>query len=364
MVYRTGKTKEGLAKKSSTSSSILHEREILKKYIVPLASSQTYNLTYNEDAAVVEFPAGRFIVITSDVIVEGVHFLSSDPPETVAKKALRVNLSDLAAMGAHPIGYTLCLSLGDTFNEAWIEKFVQGLSEDHQTYRVSLFGGDISKSKGPINIAVTAIGDIADGQVLGRNMAQPGDRIYVTGTIGDATVGLSVLQGKFPDLSEDQARYFISRYHLPQPKCILAQNLCHTAHAAIDISDGLLSDLQLICEGSHVHAYIRYDRIPLSKPMRQILQGITSETRTELFNLILTGGDDYELIFTVSPGETEHIEYLAKRYHVPITCIGHLGTLPELDEETSRAGVLITLLDGKGQELPITNLGYQHQWNV
>ncbi len=197
-----------------------------------------------------------------------------------------------------------------------------------------------------------------------RHKAQPGDRIYVSGTIGDAALGLKVLQDEFPDLDSNSINYFVDRYRLPTPRGVLAQNLCDVVHSAIDISDGLLSDLQLICQASHLHAYVKRDRIPLSKPVKQILKELPAGKKDALYNLILAGGDDYELLFTISSGETDHIEYLAKRHRVPLTCIGHLGAVPEQDRTTIHSNAHITLLDSKGHEVCIKELGYQHHWNV
>jgi thiamine-monophosphate kinase len=357
VAYQIGKTKgdQTTSSHKQPPHQGLSEHDIIKRFIAPLTHIQHIELDCEEDAAVIEFPAGKLVVITTDAVIEGTHFFPSDSPESVAKKALRVNLSDLAAMGAHPIGYTLCLTINDSMTEEWLARFFASLGEDNQNYRVSLLGGDTNKSDGPTHISVTAFGDVAEGLAITRSGAQSGDRVYVTGTIGDAALGLKVLQGEYGDLSDADRNYLIARFQVPMPRHVLAQHLGDAVHAATDISDGLLMDLNAICEASHLQAYVRMERIPLSKAVKRLMkdtQGLQALQQT-----ICTGGDDYELIFTASPGEADHIEYLAQRYAVPITCIGHLGVKSEGDE----AGH-ITLLDDVGNEIPVTQLGYEHKW--
>lgn len=361
MAYQTGKTKGALELHGVSSfKNIIKERDIIKKFVIPISDSQDYNLTCDNDAAVIEFPAGRQIVVTSDVLIEGVHFLPSDPPELIAKKAIRVNLSDLAAMGAHPIGYTLCLTMSKVFDEVWMAKFVEGLSSDHRAFHISLIGGDITKYDGPLHISITALGDTAEGQALTRTNAQPGDRIYVTGTIGDAVLGLAVLKGELKGLKQEYEDYLVSRYHLPASRHILGQNLVQIAHAATDISDGLISDLGLICEASDLCAYVRIDRVPFSKAAQKAASCMDIDQHAYI-QMLLAGGDDYELIFTASPGDCDHIDYLANRYNVPITCIGHLGALPETHQDIDNVS-FVTLLDEKGDIIKFERQGYQHEW--
>ncbi len=359
MAYQIGKTKEVLITDKALPPHMgLSERDIIKNFIAPLAQIQSLQLNCEEDAAVLEFPAGKMLVMTTDAIIENTHFFMTDPPETIAKKALRVNLSDLAAMGAHPIGYTLCLTLGDSITQEWLGRFFSSLGEDNQNFHVSLIGGDTNKSNGPLNISITAIGDVAESLAITRCGAQSGDRIYVTGTIGDAALGFNCLQGLYTNLTDVDRNFLISRYHVPNPRHRLAQHLGDVVHAATDISDGLLLDLKLICESSDLQAYVRRDRIPLSKAVKNLLKASDASHHAAIFDAICAGGDDYELIFTASPGEADHIEYLAQRYAVPITCIGHLGVKPEDADDTKR----ILLMDDQGNQLPISHLGYEHQW--
>jgi thiamine-monophosphate kinase len=358
VAYQTGKTKaEQKTEATQLLQKRLGERDIIKRFIAPLTNFQSIDLNCEEDAAVLEVPAGKLLVMTTDAIVEGTHFFSTETPENIAKKALRVNLSDLAAMGAHPIGYTLCLTIGDNVTENWLSRFFVSLGEDNQTYRISLLGGDTNKSSGPINISITAIGDVAEGLAITRSGAQSGDRIYVTGTIGDAALGLKILQGQANAINEADKNFLINRYRLPQPRHSLGQHLGDVVHAATDISDGLLFDLNLICEASDLQAYVRMDKIPLSKAVANLLNAAKPEDREGILESIRAGGDDYELVFTASPGEADHIEYLAQRYSVPMTCIGHLGLK---SDETPECRVV--LMDENGTEIPITQLGYEHQW--
>lgn len=357
MAYQTGKTKGEESPELAVGT--LTERTLIRKYVAPLTHTQPIALDVEDDGAVIDFPAGRMLVMTTDAIVEGVHFFSQDAPETVAKKALRVNLSDLAAMGAHPIGYTVSIILNSSVTEEWIARFYSSLGEDNHKYRISLLGGDTSRTEGPIAITVTAIGDVDEGRALYRAGAQSGDRIYVTGTIGDAALGLKIHRNEYVELSDADKAFLLSRYHVPLPRHVLAQTLGQVAHSATDISDGLLLDLDLICEASGLNAYIRLDKIPLSKALRNLLRQTEEVDRQALYQTILSGGDDYELIFTTSPGEADHIEYLAQRHGVPITCIGHLGL--KTDEESTPVQ-RINLIDEGGKPLSIQYMGYEHKW--
>src|SRR3954469_12501916 len=240
------------------------EDSLIARYFRPIATDPgAFNL--DDDAAAIT-STGDDIVVTTDAIVEGVHFLPDDPPDTVARKALRVNLSDLAAKGATPAGFVLTLALRHT-DEAWLKPFAAALGEDARHYGCPLLGGDTVSTPGPLMISITAFGRVPVGKMVHRNGAKPGDRVMVTGTIGDAALGLAVLGGgKVHAAVKDAARnHLISRYRVPQPRVALAKIVREYASAAMDVSDGLAGDLTKLCAVSGVSAVIELDRVPLSE---------------------------------------------------------------------------------------------------
>lgn len=262
----------------------MHEFQFISKYLKPLAKSG-WARGLADDAAVIDHK-GK-IVVTSDALVSGVHFFDDDGPENIARKALRVNLSDLAAMSASPIGYFMALMLPCGVSEEWLARFAASLGSEQEKYGLSLLGGDTTSHEGKLAIAITALG--ATENPAGRNGAKPGDGIYVTGSIGDSYVGLKLRRGE-ASAAEEAARYFAGRYILPEPRLAEGVKLAGIASAMIDISDGLLADLAHICEESGVGAEIHAADIPVSE-FFSVVSGISRE---ELFS----GGDDYELLFT------------------------------------------------------------------
>lgn len=330
---------------------VLDESYVIDRFIAPICFTQPIELNCNEDAAVLEIPAGKNLIVTTDAIIEGKHFLASENPENIAKKALRMNLSDLAAMGAQPFGYTLCLSYNMESSADWIEKFFSSLGQENSNYQISLLGGDTNRTNGPTNISITAFGLVKEGKALTRSGAQSGDRIYVTGTIGDAALGLKVLVGEYAHLSDSDKIYLSSRFRVPTPRHVMAQHLSDTVHSATDISHGLLKDLNLICNASDLQAFVRLDKIPTSKAVKNLLATSDQDALKIINDLICFGGNDYELLFTASAGESDHVEYLSRRYSVPITCIGHTGLRPNIDESDFHSR--IKLLDENGQEIKV-----------
>jgi len=264
----------------------------IETYFAPLASEAGLGL--KDDAAVFAPPPGREMVITTDQMLEGVHFLEHDDPALIARKLLRRNLSDLAAMGAEPLGYLLTMALPADQPEDWIARFAQGLEDDQNVFNIKLFGGDSSSSKHGIALTATLLGTVAPGAALRRNGAKPGDGIWVTGTIGDAALGLEKRRGHLAG----SHNYLVSRSMLPQPR--LGLDLAGIATAAIDISDGLVQDLGHLARSAELSAVIRADMVPAS-PEAAALGEAFLETR-------LTGGDDYELILAVPPGNGEALK--------------------------------------------------------
>src|SRR3984885_2017441 len=277
------------------------EDSLIARYFRPIATDPgAFGL--GDDAAILA-AAGGDIVVTTDAIVEGVHFLSDDPPDTIARKALRVNLSDLAAKGATPAGFVLTLALRAA-DDAWLAPFARGLGEDAATYRCALLGGDTVSTPGPLMISITAFGRIAPGKIVHRRGAKPGDRVVVTGTIGDAALGLDILRGGAvaTELAGDPAaqEVLVGRYRIPQPRTALAKAVRDHASAAMDVSDGLAGDLAKLCDASGVSAAIDAQSIPFSAAAAALLApgpvGIEA---------LVSGGDDYEILCTVPEASFE-----------------------------------------------------------
>src|SRR3954471_4464130 len=241
------------------------EDSLIARYFKPIATDPgAFALV--DDAAVLQ-AQGADIVVTTDAIVEGVHFLPDDPPETIARKALRVNLSDVAAKGATPAGFLLTLALR-AVDDAWLKPFAAALGEDAKSYACPLLGGDTVSTPGPLTISVTAFGRVPVGKMVHRRGARPGDRVVVSGTIGDAALGLAILRGgKVHAAANDAAarEFLVGRYRVPQPRVALAALVREYASAAMDVSDGLAGDLAKLCGVSAVSAAIDLESIPLSE---------------------------------------------------------------------------------------------------
>src|SRR5262249_30620202 len=249
------------------------EFELIARYFAPLARGFPGAYGLRDDAAVIAPAAGNELVAKSDAIVAGVHFLADDPPDLVARKALRVNLSDLAAKGATPRAYMLDIMLPGTATEAWIAEFARGLATDQAEYGVHLIGGDTDLTPGPLAIAVMAFGEVAAGRILRRGGAREGDDVLVTGTIGDAALGLACLRGALPDLDCGSCALLADRSRLPQPRVTLGPQLVGLATASLDVSDGLIADLRHLCEVSGCQAVVEAPRVPLSEAARAVIAG-------------------------------------------------------------------------------------------
>jgi len=256
----------------------------------------------NDDAAALHPPAGCDLVLTADAVVAGVHFFADDPPEAVARKALRVNLSDLAAKGADPAGFLVSLALAASAGEPWVAGFARGLAEDAERYACPLLGGDTVKSPGPTMVSIAAFGFVPNDKMVRRAGARVGDAVVVTGTIGDAALGLRLRRDAKvagPWMLDAAAREFlIGRYLVPQPRNAVAVAVRRHASAAMDVSDGLAGDLEKLCRASGIAAEIRLADVPLSDAARSaIVQD------ADLMEAALTGGDDYEILCTMAPGQ-------------------------------------------------------------
>ncbi len=318
----------------------MDEFSLISTYFKPLARGFPGSLNLGDDAAIISVPAGSELVVTKDAVSVGVHFIGNEDARLIAKKSLRVNLSDLAAMGATPLCYFLAMMLPKGTTEDWLKRFAEGLAEDQNEFHIHLAGGDTISTQGTLSFSVTAIGTVPAGKALRRSGAKMGDTIYVSGTLGDSALGLQLL--RHPGVGRDP--YLINRYYLPQPRISLGQKLISIAHACMDISDGLVQDLGHICKISGVGATINRDKLPLSKSVRKCIEG-----DEEFWDCALSGGDDYELLFTAPPEKEPTIKALAEDLKLPLTAIGKI---------TGDDG--ITLLDETGKPLVITGRGFKH----
>ncbi len=316
-------------------SAALGEFDRIAQFFKPLAVGFPGALGLGDDAALIAPGEGYEFAVTTDALVADVHFRAKDPPDLIARKALRVNLSDLAAMGAEPVCYTLATILPSSVDEAWLTAFVRGLALDQSEFGISLAGGDSVKTPGPATLSVTAIGRVETGRALRRSGARPGDRVYVSGTIGDGALGLSVLNGAVAD---DENGTLAGRYLLPQPRLGLGRALLGRASAALDISDGLVADLGHVAETSCVRIVIEGERVPMSPAAKA---AVSADSR--LAEAILTGGDDYELAFTAPMELPERIADVA------VTCIGRV-----------EAGSGVAVLDRQGRPVTLSSGGYRH----
>lgn len=249
-----------------------------------------------DDAAILAHRPGQDLVVSTDTVIEGVDFLPGDPPDLIARKALRVNLSDLAAKGAAPDSYLLNLSLPASIDRDWLQAFARGLAQDQKEFGVGLLGGDTGRTPGPLTISITAFGHVPRGTMIRRQGARSGDSVFVTGSIGDSGGGLAILRGEGSHLTEAQRQALITRYRLPQPR--VGFPLRGIASSALDISDGLIADLGHLAEASGVRLVIEAEHIPRSPALRALWgDGQDAVLRAA------TAGDDYEIAYTAASGE-------------------------------------------------------------
>ncbi len=312
----------------------------IARYFRPLATHPG-SFGLKDDLAWLAPRFGRRLVLKTDAIVVGVHTLPGDPPDLIARKALRVNLSDLAAKGARPLGYMLALVLPADTKAAWLARFAAGLGADQKEFGIPLLGGDMTRTPGPPTISITAIGEARPGRPLLRGGARRGDAVFVSGTIGDAALGLLALKGKLPDLAAPHRRFLAGRYHLPEPRLVLGRAIAPLATAAMDISDGLVADLGHICAASGCGAEIDLASVPASPAAQQ------AGERHALTRL--TGGDDYELLFTAPLKAEAGLRAAARRAGVPLTRIGRIVTHPG-----------VRVLGPDGGEVRVKDGGWQH----
>lgn len=316
----------------------LDEFGLIQRYFNRTLSDDSVLVGIGDDGAVLAPDAGRDLITVIDSLVEDVHFPASLSPDAIGYRSVAVNLSDMAAMGARPRWMTLALTL-DEANEKWLEGFAAGLFEASQEHDVSLVGGDTTRGQQKV-ISVQLTGDIAAGMSIKRSGAMEGDLIFVSGTIGDAAAGLSFIKNE--DMSSDEKQFLANRFCRPSARVALGQALTGIASAAIDISDGLFSDIHKLIDKAQVGATIEAESIPLSPSLA------SSVSEDEALHYALTGGDDYELGFTIPPGDEQTAMMRAEQCGVPITRIG---------VTTAGSGVSCTRA---GKRFEFDHGGYRH----
>jgi len=306
----------------------MNEFDIIARFFAPLAGDGAFGL--KDDVAVLPQRPGHDLIVTTDAISEGTDFFAFDPPGTVAQKALRVNLSDLAAKGAEPVGYLLNLSLPHSIREDWLAAFAAGLAADQKEFGIALLGGDTGATEGPLSIAVTAFGFVPSGKLVKRSGARVGDAVYVTGTIGDCGGGLAIFKRETHSLTDADRDYLTGRYRVPEPPVGFAKDLRDIAHASVDVSDGLIADLGHIASASGVRIVVEGEHVPLSTSLKSLWKG-------DAVARAATAGDDYQTAFTAPPGLS--------------------GPFTEIGKVMAGEGVALTMA---GNEIVITKPGYRH----
>ncbi len=302
----------------------------IARHFRPLAGPGSLNLT--DDAAVFAPPPGRELVVAADAMVAGVHFLPDDPPDLIGRKLLRTNLSDLAAMGASPLGYLMTVSVPGATPDAWFAAFAAGLARDQAEFGIFLLGGDTTSTPGPVSLSLTMLGTVAPGEAVRRSGARPGDALFVTGTIGDGALGLLAAQGKLAD----PTGFLVDRYRLPRPRLGVARH--GVVSAAMDVSDGLVQDVGHLCRASGCGAEIAAALVPLSVAARA--------AGAELLPLCLTGGDDYELAMAAPEGQAPALRAVG----VPVTRIGRFVAGPPR----------VVVRQPDGSAMPLPSGGWSH----
>lgn len=324
------------------------EFDIIARVFAPLAKDVgAFGL--KDDAAILMVTEGEELIVTCDTLVAGVHFLPDDPADSVGHKALAVNISDLTAKGARGYAYTLSLTLPPDISIDWLEGFAAGLKVVQEQTDISLVGGDTTASPGPVTVTITALGQAAHQHAVMRLGAMPGDRLYVSGTIGDAHLGLRLLRdpvlAKRWSLTENEAAYLVERYRRPGPNNALATLVRNFARAAIDVSDGLVGDIEKLCAVSHVGVAIDTGNVPFSEAAKKALAFDPT-----LLPVLITAGDDYEVVLAVSEKSVAGFESESEASGARFTALGTLLA--------AKKGVSVH--DEAGKTLKIKEKGFKH----
>jgi len=319
------------------------EDRLIARYFQPIATDPGA-LGLSDDAAFIKPPPGCDLVLKTDAIIGGVHFFADDAADDVARKALRVNLSDLAAKGAKPLGFLLSLALPKETGDDWLSGFAEGLREDAARFGCPLFGGDTDRTPGPVTISIAMFGSVPEGTMVRRAGAKPGDRVFVSGSIGDAALGLVMRKGATWQLGDAEREHLRSRYLLPQPRNALAEAVRGHASSAMDVSDGLAGDFAKLCRASRVAAEIEVARVPLSDAAKAVLAAEPAMLETAL-----TGGDDFEIVCTVPAGKADSFRAAAKAADAAVSEIGEI-----------KAGEGVRFVDSNGHALAFKRASFSH----
>lgn len=327
---------------------ITSESELIETYLAPLAYGLPGACNLIDDAAVLSLPEGEELVITTDAVAAGVHFFEDDPPEAIAWKALAVNVSDLVAKGATPLAYQMALSFPEAPRHSWMTRFAAGLREAQLAFAITLSGGDTDRRPGPLSITITAVGRVHAGKTVRRTGGRPGDLLYVTGTLGDAALGLDVRRASAEvadwHLDEQHFAFLLERYLRPNPPLIAAGLVSGHASASMDLSDGLAKDLGRLTRVSGTGARVELARLPLSPAARAVLQRAPDRIES-----IIAGGDDYVVLAAVPPSRAPEFEASAAARSLPVSEIGVL---------TSEAG--LTFVTPSGEAYTPRHPGWDH----
>ncbi len=319
----------------------MNEFEMIQQYFLPLTLGRAEAGGLLDDAAILDIPEGFDLVISSDTLNGGTHFLEDEDPANIAHKALRVNLSDMAAMGAKPYCYQMNLAFSDFPDEAWVKAFSAALLADNKEFDVFCSGGDTTVAEGPLLVSLTITGLVPKGKAVKRSTAKAGDLAVVTGCIGDAAIGVKHL---LKTLELDAPEYFLNACHKPEARTPLSAAICKYARAAADVSDGLIADLGHICKTSKVAARLDLASIPFSLHAQQVLASGAVEAED-----LLIGGDDYEIAMAVAPENIAAFQKEAAALGIPLTLIGRF-----------EAGEGVQVLDASGAPLTFKRAGWTH----
>jgi thiamine-monophosphate kinase len=330
---------------SCAPPNLVDEFDLIKRLFLPLTGGRPEALGLTDDVALIPGPAGWQWAVTKDAMVAGVHFFPDDPPELIARKLVRVNLSDLAAKGAEPQFLLLATCFPRDVTPDWLDRFASGLKADCDEFKVAVIGGDTVATPGPLVLTLTAVGKVPEHTALLRSNARSGDHVWLSGTLGDSALGLLVARGERKGLSDTDAGFLLDRYRLPRPRVGLGARLRGLAHAAMDVSDGLLGDLGHICRASNLAAEIEAELLPLSAPGRAALDAGLGEGLVT----VAAGGDDYEILFTAPSDADRVLSVLSAELGLKLTRIGRM--LP---------GRGVSLLDSGGRPIDVGKGGYRH----
>jgi thiamine-monophosphate kinase len=321
------------------------EFETIAALFAPLTRGHPAALGLKDDAACLRLSARDELIVTADALVAGVHFFDGDPPDDIARKALRTNLSDLAAKGARPVGYFLSIMRPRGWTDARLAAFARGLAADGAAFGIPLLGGDSTSTPGPFSVAITALGTMRRGKMLRRDGARDGDDLWVSGSIGDGALGLLVASEKLKKLAASRRAALLLRYRVPQPRLALGQALVGIAHAAMDVSDGLAADLGHICRASAVGATVELDAVPFSTAVQAAIR-LDGKLRAAA----ISGGDDYELLFAAPPSARAAVLKASRKSGTPVARIGHFsGRRP-----------VVRIVDSQSRVLRLAQAGFTH----